>query len=227
MDCRLKTALMGEAEDLSLTEKESTIKLRIDVDYPYPSSRRKSFLYIALGIKTQKAKDFLKNARIIAEIVNASPKKVIAYWFFTTYSIPDQKLLDLLHPERHVVGLHIATNPIKEWKMLEKETGRSVQFYTFHGTSNLFAQLLWKRKIGQKQATVPSDFPLKSFHDFRSTGLDTRMFEVGLESVKKESEIWIKDGTFISIHPEWLFKKAQKNRRGPFYEALKIILGVE
>jgi hypothetical protein len=210
-----------------LTETQPTIKLRIDVDYPYPSSRKKSFLYIALGIKTHKNKDYLKNARIIAEMINASPKKVMAYWFFTPYTIPDKKLLDLLRPERHEVGLHIATNPIKEWKILEKETGRPVQFYTFHGTSNAIAQLLWKRKPGQKQATIPIGFPLKSFHDFRSTGLDRRMYEVGLDSVKQESKNWVKEGTVISIHPEWLFKRAEKNRRGPFYEALKIILGVD
>lgn len=151
----------------------------------------------------------------------------MAYWFFTPYTIPDKRLLNLLHPERHVVGLHIATKPIKEWKTLEKETDRSVQFYTIHGTSNIFAQLLWKRKPGQKQVNVPKNFSLKSFHDFKSTSLDRRVYEVGLESVKKESEIWIKEGTVISIHPEWLFKRAEKNRRGPFYEALKIILGVD
>ena len=210
-----------------MTEKQTTIKLRIDVDYPYPSSRKKSFIYIALGIKTRKNKDYLKNARVIAEMINSSPKKIRAYWFFTPYTIPDKKLLDLLRPERHEVGLHIATNPIKEWKILEKETGRPVQFYTFHGTSKAIAQLLWKRKIGQKQAIVPSDFPLKSFHNFRSTSLDRRMYEIGLDAVKQESKNWVKEGTVISIHPEWLFKRAEKNRRGPFYEALRIILGVD
>jgi hypothetical protein len=227
MDCKLKYSIYGEVEALSLNENQSTIKLRIDVDYPYPSSRKKSFLYVALGIKTRKTKDFLKNARIIAEIINASPKKIMAYWFFTPYTIPDKKLLEILNSERHEVGLHIATNPFKEWKILERETGRPIHFYTFHGTSNLLAQLLWKRKPGQKQVVVPSDFPLKSFHDFRSTGLDRRIYEIGLKSVKRESENWIKEGTVISIHPEWLFKRAEKNRRGPFYEALKIILGVQ
>jgi hypothetical protein len=209
-----------------LTENQTTIKLRIDVDYPYPSSRNKSFVYVALGIKTRKNKDYLKNAHVIAEMINVSPKNVMAYWFFTPYTIPDKKLLGLLHPERHEVGLHIATNPVEEWKILEKETGRQVQFYTFHGTSNLIAQLLWKRKPGQKQATIPSDFPLKSFHYFKSTGLDRRMYEVGLDAVKQESKNWVKEGTVISIHPEWLFKEGKKNRRGPFYEALRIILGV-
>ena len=118
------------------------IKLRIDVDYPYPSSRVKSFLYVALGIKSKKSKDYLKNARVIARMITESPKKVMAYWFFTPYTIPDKKLLDLLNPQRQEVGLHIANNAVKEWQTLEKETGRAVQYYTFHGTSSLIAQIL-------------------------------------------------------------------------------------
>ena len=188
--------------------------------------RAKSFLYIALGIKRRSGESYLKNARTIAEIINASPKKVMAYWFFTPYTIPDKKLLDLLNPERHEVGLHIARDAVKELGTLEKETGRRVNYYTFHGTETRLAQLLWRRKRGQKQASILSDFPLKSFHEFPSTGLDRRMYEAGLESVKKEAEDWIANGTVISIHPEWLYVRGEKNRRGPFYEALKIILGV-
>ncbi len=206
--------------------EKPTIKLRIDVDYPFPSSRAKSFLYIALGIKSKKNPSYLENARVIAEMINKSPKKVMAYWFFTPYTIPNKRLLDLFKPERHEVGLHIATNAVKEWHTLEKETGRKVQYYTFHGTSNVFAQILWRRKLGQKQGTVPSDFPLKSFHEYTSTGLDRRIYEAGLDSVKVEAKKWIAEGTVISIHPEWLFVKGEKNRRGPFYEALKIILEV-
>jgi len=207
--------------------EQPTIKLRIDVDYPYPSSRKKSFLYIALGIKSRKSKGYLKNARDIAEIINASPKKVRAYWFFTPYTVPDKRLLDLLNPERHEVGLHIATNAVKELGTLEKETGRPIRYYTSHGTKTKIAQLLWKRKLGQKEAIVPKDFPLKSFFDEApSTGLDTRIFEAGFESVKAEAKIWVANGTVISIHPEWLYVKGEKNRRGPFYEALKMILEV-
>ena len=75
------------------------IKLRIDVDYPYPS-RTKSFLCIALGIKSKNGKDYLKNARIIAKMINESQKEVMAYWFFTPYTIPDKRLLDLLEPSK-------------------------------------------------------------------------------------------------------------------------------
>ena len=41
------------------------------------------------------------------------------------------------------------------------------------------------------------------------------MYEVGLESVKKEAQNWIADGTVISIHPEWLYVRGEKNRRRP------------
>jgi hypothetical protein len=208
--------------------EQKTITLRIDVDYPYPSSRVKSFFFIALGIKRRKGASYLKNARKIAEIINSSPKKVKAYWFFTPYTVPDQKLLDLLNPERHEVGLHVATNAEKELERLKKLTGRPVNYYTFHGTESTIAQLLWHRKIGQKQASVPKDFRLENFQYFTADepSLDIRMYEAGLESVKEEAKIWINSGSVITMHPEWLYKRGEKNRRGPTIEALKIILGV-
>ena len=207
--------------------KQTTIKLRIDVDYPYPSCRGKSFFYVALRIKSKKNKKYLNNARVIARMINESPKKVMAYWFFTPYTIPDKKLLEMLNPERHEVSLHVTDDAVKEWKTLETETERTIQYYTFHGTSKAIAQLLWRRKLGLKQAKVPMDFPLKSFHEFRTTSLDTRCFEAGLESVKAEAQNWISQSTIISIHPEWLFTRGEKNRRGPYYDALKAILDVD
>jgi hypothetical protein len=202
------------------------IKLRIDVDYPYPS-RIKSFVFVALGIKHIRAKDYLKNAHIIAKMVNESRKEIKAFWFFTPFTIPDKKLLNLLNSERHEVALHVAINPDKERKVLERETSRFVQFYTIHGTSSLSAQLLWKRKLGQKQVNIPGDFPLKSFHDFLTTSLDTRIYEAGFDTVKSEALNWVKNKTVISIHPDWLFVKGERNRRGPYYDALKIILDVD
>ena len=86
----------------------------MDVDYPYPS-RAKSFLYLAFGIKNRKGKDYLKNARVIAKMVNESPKQVKAYWFFTPYTIPDKRLLDLLNTDKHEVALHVANKPFEEW----------------------------------------------------------------------------------------------------------------
>jgi len=205
------------------TEQES-IKLRVDVDYPY-ACRPKSFLYVALRIKSKKSKDYLTNARIIARMINESPKNVKAYWFFTPYTIPDKRLLDLLNPQRHEVALHVATEPFKEWKTLEKETGRTINYYTIHGTERLFARLLWGRKLSERQAKIPPDFPLKSFHEFLTYGLDVIRYEGGLENSRKVGEDWIKQKIVLSIHPEWLFQSG--GHRGPFYDVLKSILEVD
>ena len=116
------------------------IKLRLDVDYPYPS-RTKSFLYVALRIKRKKSSDYLRNAHIIARMINESKQEVRAYWFFTPYTVPDERLLDLLNPEKHEVALHVVNKPFEEWKQLEKETNRKVQYYTVHGTKRLFTKI--------------------------------------------------------------------------------------
>jgi hypothetical protein len=207
-----------------LANEQATIKLRLDVDYPY-SSRFKSFLYIALGIKKKTSKGYLKNAKTISKMINASPKQVTAYWFFTPYTIPDKKLLDLLNPGKHEVALHIANNPYKEWKILENETNRTVKYYTIHGTSRLIAQLLWRRKLGERQAKVPSDFPLKSLHDFPNYSLDVGRFELGLERAKGQAQKLIEQNCFLSIHPDWLFKAGP--HKGPFYDILKWLLDVD
>ena len=202
------------------------IKLRFDVDYPYPS-RAKSFLYLALRIKSNKSKDYLKNSRIIAKMINESPREVRGYWFFTPYTIPDKRLLELLNPERHEVALHVANKPIEEWKNLEKATNRTVKFYSIHGTPRLLAKLLWGRKLNQAQASIPSDFPLKSFHEFTTMSLDRERYRLGFDKVLAEAESWIKTDVVMSMHPEWLFNKAEKNQRGPFYDVLKTILQVD
>jgi hypothetical protein len=218
-----RTVLEGSSR---LANEQPTIKVRLDVDYPYPS-RTKSFVYLALGIKRKKNIDYLKNSRIIARMINESPRPVMAYWFFTPYTIPDKRLLMLLPPERHEVGLHIVTSPLREWKILENETDRTVQYYTIHGTERTIGQLLWGRKIGQKQAKVPSDFPLKSFHEFKTFSLDVGLHEEGSTFIQQEAPKLIADGTVLEIHPEWLFNKGRINPRGPYYEVLKKILNVD
>jgi hypothetical protein len=202
------------------------IKLRIDVDYPYPS-RIKSFLYLALGIKKRKSRDYLKNARIIAKMINESPKQVVAYWFFTPYTIPDKKLLDLLNPERHEVALHVVTDPYREWKILENETERKIKYYTIHGTESSLAQLLWGRKLGETQIKVPSDFPLEPFHNAVAFSLDRRSHEIGTERAVEQARQWIDKDGVLSMHPEWLFKTGGNKRRGPYYDALRSILDVD
>jgi hypothetical protein len=198
------------------------IKLRIDVDYPYPS-RMKSFLYVALRIRRGNGEDYLRNACIIAKMVNQSFRPVKAYWFFTPYTIPDKRLLDLLSPEKHEVALHVATEPFEEWKVLENRTGRPVKYYTIHG-------LLWGRRLSQAQAIIPEDFPLISLHDhskFVTMSLDRERYLRGYPDVMSDVQIWIDQDVVMSIHPEWIFQKTDKTKRGPYYDVLKNILEVD
>ena len=203
------------------------IKLRIDVDYPY-QSRAKSFLYVALRIKGIKSPDYLENAKVIAGMINRSPEKVVGYWFFTPYTIPDKRLSGLLNPDKHEVGLHIINDPYREWKILENETKRTVKYYTVHGTSRLFTQLLWGRKPEEKRVKVPSDFPLESFHNYTTFSLDRRSYEIGVKRAVERAQLHIDKGNVLSMHPEWLFKTGgRNNRRGPYYSALREILDVD
>jgi hypothetical protein len=200
------------------------IKLRIDVDYPYPS-RVKSFLYTVLNLKI--GKDYLKNAKIITKMINESTTEVRAYWFFTPKTIPDRELLELLDLDKHEVALHIANNPNAELKLLEKATKRKINYYTVHGTARLLARIMWRRKPWEDKAQVPNDFPLKSFYDFPTVGLDVLCYANPTAQVVKMAENSIARGEVLHIHPEWLFQRGKINHRGPFYETLKRILGVD
>jgi hypothetical protein len=201
------------------------IKLRLDVDYPYPS-RAISFMYIALRIKRKRGNSYLKNARVIARMVNESKQEVKAFWFFTPYTIPDQRLLKLLEPQKNEIALHVANKPYKELKMLEKETNSKVEYYTIHGTERLFAKLIWGRGF-RSQATIPGDFPLISFHKFSTISLDRERYLRGSETTIKFARDWIKSDVVLSVHPEWLFKQNKKTKRGPYYDVLKTLLDVD
>jgi hypothetical protein len=202
---------------------KTLIRLRIDVDYPYPS-RIKSFIYTALGIRF--GRDYLKNSKIIAGMVNESPKEVKAYWFFTPKTIPDVELLRLLDNDRHEIALHIANDPHRELRLLEEKTGKKVRYYTVHGTSRFFARIMWKR-WNYKAPTIPRDFPLESFYQFRTLGLDVVCYSYPTEQAKKIAEQAAADGQVLHIHPIWLFQRGKINYRGPFYETLRRILGVD
>ncbi len=202
------------------------MKLRIDVDYPFPS-RMKSFIYVALRLKHAKKQDYLKNACILAQMINESSKNVRAYWFFTPYTVPDEKLLALLNPEKHEVALHVANNPFKELKTLENETNRKINYYTIHGTDRFVAKLIWGRKLGQSQAVVPEGFPLISFHTFPTMSLDRERYLHGCELTANEIPKWVEQGIVMSMHPEWLFNKNDTTQRGPYYDVLKNALAVE
>jgi len=199
------------------------IKFRIDVDYPYPS-RIKSFIYTAFDIKT--SKDYLKNPKIIAKMINDSQKNVKAYWFFTPKTIPDKEMLKLLDNDKHEIALHIVNNPYREWKRLEKAAGKKISYYTIHGTARLLARIMWKR-WKTKTPKAPPEFPLRSFYKFPSKGLDVICYSLPTEQAVRIAEKCIKKGYVLHLHPIWLFQRGKINRRGPVYKTLIKILEMD
>ena len=204
--------------------RETMIKLRLDVDYPYPS-RMKSFLATALNIKT--SRNYLKNSKIIVKMINESPREVRAYWFFTPYTTPDKELLQLLRPDRHEVALHVATDPYAELERLEKATNRKLRFYTVHGTARLLARLMWRRKLWEARAPIPKGFPLQSFYEFPTIGFDRACYNNPPAQAVRIAEESIAKGEVLHIHPEWLLQRGTFNHRGPYYGPLKQILQVD
>lgn len=199
------------------------IKLRIDVDYPY-SSRARSFISVIL--ESNIGKHYLKNSKIIAKMVNESPIEVIAFWFFTPKTIPDNDLLTLLNNCKHEISLHIVNDPKRELEQLEKATRTKIRFYTIHGTARLLTRIIWRR-WKTKSPPIPKGFPLQSFHQFPTSVLDMLCYTQSTEQAVKLAEGNIKDGTVLEIHPIWLFQRGKINRRGPFYETLRRILKVD
>ncbi|MGD0495138.1 MAG: hypothetical protein ABSB28_03755 [Candidatus Bathyarchaeia archaeon] len=199
------------------------IKLRIDVDYPYPS-RNKSFFYTALGIKP--SKDYLKNSKIIARMINESLKEVKATWFFTPATTPDRELLSLLNNDRHEVALHIVNNPYSEWKNLERITGKKMRYYTVHGTERLLARIMWRRWT-TRSPRIPPEFPLISFYQFPTKHLDAICYSTSTNKAVKIAQSTIREDQVLHFHPIWLFQKGKINHRGPFYNTLRKILNVD
>jgi hypothetical protein len=196
------------------------VTMRIDVDYPYPS-RIRSFLYTTVGIRTRK--QYLKNSKIVAEMINKSSKNVRAYWFFTSKTVPDKELLQLIENPKHEVALHVVNDPYKELRNLEQRTGKKIRYYTIHGTVGLLAGIMWRR-WKSTSPEIPEDFPLKSFHQFPVTGLDSLCHFYSPEQVKHIVEEEVRKGKVIYFHPIWLFQRGKLNHRGPFYHVLKEIL---
>jgi len=199
------------------------IILRIDVDYPYPS-RFKSFIHTTLGVNL--GGDYLRNPKIVARMINESKKEVKAYWFFTPETMPDKEMLGLLKEDRHEVALHIVNNPYGELKLLEDLTGTKIHYYTIHGTSRLLARIMWKRWRAEKPA-IPSDYPLQSFYQFPTKGLDVMCHICTTEQSTKMADRYISEGKVLHFHPIWLFQRGRINNRGPFYETFKRILEVD
>ena len=199
------------------------IKLRIDVDYAYPS-RNKSFFYTALGIRPDK--DYLKNSKIIARMINGSPKEVKATWFFTPATTPDRELLSLLNNDRHEVALHIVNNPYSEWKNMERMTGKKIRYYTVHGTERLLARIMWRRWT-TKSPKIPREFPLISFYQFPTEHLDAICYSTSTDKSVKIAENAITEDKILHFHPIWLFQRGTMNHRGPVYDTLRKILDVD
>jgi hypothetical protein len=199
------------------------IRLRIDVDYPYPS-RIRSFFYTALGLKT--SNKYLKNSKIIAKMINESNKNAKAYWFFTLKTIPDKELLTLLDNDKHEIGLHILNDHYKELKLLEEATGKKINYYTIHGTSRLLARIMWRR-WKTKEPSIPHNFSLQSFHQFPTHGLDSLCYICPTEQVTKVARKYVKKGYILHFHPIWLFQRGTLNQRNAFYQPLSRILEVD
>ena len=200
------------------------IKLRLDVDYAYPS-RNKSLICTALKIRPKK--DYLKNSKVIAKMVNETQQEIKAYWFFTPLTLPDQKMMDLMDSKRHEVALHVAVNPCKELEILEKLTSQKIRYYTIHGTERLLGRIIWGRKLGQTRVPIPEGFPLQNFWDFPTLSLDRVCYDKSTEEVHKIAQESVVEDKVLHIHPDWLFKKGKFNHRGPYYEVLREILDVD
>ncbi len=200
------------------------IKIRLDVDYAYPS-RWQSFFYTALKSKTKR--NYLKNSKIIARMINESPMDVKAYWFFTPFTLPDVEMLELLNSDKHEIALHVAIDAYKELNNLEKATNTQVKYYTIHGTERLLGKIIWHRKLSQSKASIPEGFHLKSFYDFPTMSLDRICHVKSTHETLKIAYESIKKGEVLHIHPDWLFQSGKMNPRGPYYDTLKEILNVD
>jgi hypothetical protein len=196
------------------------IRIRIDVDYPY-TSRIRSFFYTAFGLKV--SRDYLINSKTIARMINKSRKEVKTYWFFTYRTIPDAELMKLIDNPKHEVALHVVNNPYAELSDLENKTRKKISFYTIHGTARILARIMWKR-FRSGAPKIPNDFPLQSFHQFSTTGIDSLCYLNPLSKAKEIVEEDLRKGNVIYFHPIWLFQKGRMNHRGPYYQLLKWIL---
>jgi hypothetical protein len=215
---------LTEASNAETHKSDVTIKLRMDVDYAYPS-RLKSFAYTALGLKG--GRGYLKNAKIIAQIVNESKKNARAYWFFTPTTLPDEEMLMLMHNDRHEAALHVARDPYGELERLEKATNQKIRYYTVHGTERLLGRIIWRRQLSQSRVPIPEGFPLKNFWDFPTFSLDREAYSKPTAETLKLAEQSVTEGKVLHAHPEWLFKSGGSNHRGPYCEVLRTLLGVD
>jgi hypothetical protein len=225
--CLLKVQIRKEfiKARIPIREADETdlIKLRIDVDYPFPS-RLRSFLYVAFGIRT--SAEYLKNSKIIARMINESPEEIEAHWFFTPKTLPDGQLLAMLDAKKQAVELHIVNDPNKELAKLEKATGRRANYYTIHGTARLMARIMWKR-WRTKEPEIPKDFSLQSFQQFPTFGLDRISYGRTADKAVEIARNYLAKGYVLYFHPIWLFQRGTINQRSAFYQALRMLFKVD
>ena len=74
---------------------------------------------------------------------------------------------------------------------------------------------------------IPTDFPLTDFHANKTLSIDRERYKYGFDKVVPLIEELIVQDVVLSFHPEWLFKKTEKNQRGPVYDSLKSVLRVD
>jgi hypothetical protein len=199
------------------------LRLRIDVDYPFPS-RWRSFLYVALSIRT--SSEYLKNSKIVARMINESPLDIETHWFFTPKTIPDAQMLALLKNRKHAIELHVVNDAERELNDLEKTTETKANYYTIHGTARLLARIMWKRWKA-KEPKIPKGFRLQSFHQFPTFGLDGICYGHTIGQAVEIATDYITRGYVLYFHPIWLFQRGTINQRSTFYQALKTILRVD
>lgn len=82
-------------------------------------------------------------------------------------------------------------------------------------------------KTLEAKAAIPAGFPLKSFYDFPTIGLDLVCYNNPTKVAVKIAQESITKGEVLHIHPEWLFQRGTLNHRGPFYETLRTLLNVD
>jgi hypothetical protein len=179
------------------------------------------------ALKIRPKKDYLKNSKIIAKMVNETQQEIMAYWFFTPLTLPDQEMMDLMDPKRHEIALHIAVDPYKELEALETLTSRKLRYYTIHGTERLLGRIIWGRSLGQARVPIPEGFPLQNFWDYPTFGLDKICHDKSTEETLKLTQESVVEGKVLHVHPDWLFRRGKFNRRGPYYEVLRDLLKVD
>jgi hypothetical protein len=135
-------------------------------------------------------------------------------------------MLAITNNKRHALELHVVKDPLKELENLEKKTGRKANYYTIHGTARLLTRVMWRR-WETREPVIPTNFRLKSFHDFPTFGLDKICYMHTTDQAVEIAHAHIAKKYVLYFHPIWLFQKGTINQRSAYYQALKEIFKVD